>query len=88
MTVDDTMNDLFEQAEERGYWFFTSYQSLWFAPAELREHRAAGRFYWGPTNWTLRNPSELVTEKREAVTKALTEFENTVRRVSSFPGRS
>jgi hypothetical protein len=56
-----------ERAKAENLWFFCHYQQLWFSPAELEEAWADGRFRWGTCNWTLRQPSERLTEmEREA----------------------
>lgn len=57
-----TMDDLIAEAEKKGLWLHTSYQDIWFSPAKLRLERAAGRFLWGATNWTLRDPQEYLAE--------------------------
>lgn len=57
---DATMAPLFKDAEERGLWFYTSYQALWFSPSELKAEHAKGSFRWGPDNWKLRDPMEMV----------------------------
>ncbi len=49
---------MFERAERDGLWFWTSYQDLWFTPAQLREDMANDRFRWGAVNWELRDPRE------------------------------
>ena len=57
---DATMAPLFKEAEEKGLWFYTSYQALWFSPSELKAEHAKGSFKWGPDNWKLRDPKEMI----------------------------
>jgi hypothetical protein len=70
-TILKGLKPLFEKAEREGLWFYTSYQDLWFAPAELKQAQKEGRFVWGAVNWILRNPQE-----------RLSEFNNTERRLN------
>lgn len=71
-----TMEQLFEEAEANGLWFFTAYQQLWFSPAELKAEREAGRFRWGPENWQLRNPLEGLEQLQREVEKAQHDLES------------
>jgi hypothetical protein len=52
------LKPMFKEAEEKGLWFHSSYQDMWFSPAELRAEQAEGRYWWGACNWTLKNPKE------------------------------
>lgn len=52
------MQDMFDEARKEGLWLYCSYQDLWFSPDELEAAQAEGRFRWGRTNWTLRDPKE------------------------------
>lgn len=54
----ESLEPLFREALAKKLWFHSSYQDLWFSPAELRRMHAEGRFVWGPVNWKLRAPSE------------------------------
>lgn len=53
---------LFEVAEREGLWFYSGYQGIWFSPKELREEHANGKFIWGESNWTLRDPFDRLKE--------------------------
>jgi hypothetical protein len=66
----ETMSALLEEAETKGLWLYTSYQDLWFSPAQLREHQANGRFRWGVVNWRLRDPQEMVQNAERDVATA------------------
>lgn len=54
----DDLQLMFEEAEDKGMWFFCAYQQLWFTPTELRQYQSEGHFRWGVQNWQLRDPSE------------------------------
>ena len=74
-----TMNQMFEKAKAEGLWFHSSYQDLWFSPKELEGQQLAGKFRWGPENWTLENPNVHLEElKRDAkrAQNAVIEFQN------------
>lgn len=62
---------LFVRARSQGLWFHCAYQDLWFSPDDLAREHAAGRFIWGPENWSLRDPKERLAQlEREAVAHA------------------
>ena len=64
----DSFRPLFEEAEEKGLWFFTEYQQLWISPSKLREAHKNGQFRWDAINWKLRDPMERVKQlKQEAI---------------------
>lgn len=59
-----SLEPLFREAREKGLWFYSAYQALWFAPDELAAKQQAGLFRWGTQNWELRNPMERIDELR------------------------
>lgn len=77
-----TLEPLFQRAIEQGLWFFAPYQSMWFSPAELRTHHAAGRFIWGPPNWELRSPKGLFQQAQASVEAASLALENVKSRLA------
>lgn len=66
-TVKEELAELLDQADREGLWLFTSYQQMWFSHADLRAQNDAGRFLWGPANWQLRDPAELIAQKEQAL---------------------
>ena len=82
------MEALFAEAEQKGLWFYSSYQDLWFAPSELRAHMDAGQFCWSATNWRLRNPSEFLREKHAAAEQAAKELQVAHDRVNAWKERT
>jgi hypothetical protein len=46
------------RARQFKLWFHSGYQDLWFSPDEMQAEWDAGRFIWGPQNWTLEFPEE------------------------------
>ncbi|MCP3683809.1 MAG: hypothetical protein GY861_14080 [bacterium] len=54
----NSLSPLFLEAKEKGLWFHTNYQDLWFSPSELKNAQSKGSFIWGITNWELRDPKE------------------------------
>jgi hypothetical protein len=62
--VTDSLRLMFEEARQKGLWFFSPYQQLWFSPDELQENQKNGRFCWGAVNWELRDPKERVEQLR------------------------
>ncbi len=55
---------LLEEARQKGLWFYSPYQGLWFSPDELESLQKEGRFRWGPDNWELRDPRENLAHLR------------------------
>lgn len=53
---------MMERAKQENLWFFTTYQGLWFSPADLEKHWSQGEFHWGAVNWQLRDPQERLAE--------------------------
>ena len=58
----DALAPMFEEAEEKKLYFWTSHGNEWFSPKELRVQQAAGCLLWGPSNWQLRCPKERLVE--------------------------
>lgn len=58
----DALQPMFEEAEEKKFYFWTSHGNQWFSPEELREQHEAGCLLWGPNNWQLRCPKEKLVE--------------------------
>ena len=71
-----SLEPMFELAEKTGYWFFCSYQQMWFHPNELRQKQAEGYFIWGPANWILRDPQEKLIELESRIESAKKEYDN------------
>lgn len=53
-----SLRDMFKQAKDEKLWFYNSYQRLWLSPSKLRATMESGSYIWGPSNWTLRDPSK------------------------------
>lgn len=56
------LQPLFDEAKEKGLWFYSFYQNLWFSPKDLRRLHRKGRYIWGRDNWELRDPQERLAE--------------------------
>lgn len=86
MSVQDSMVDMFKEAEEKKLWFFSQYQQIWLSPDELRKYQENRRFRWGPVNWQLRDPQEYLDqldkeikhlqEKRELIREKIAASQN------------
>lgn len=76
-----TLRVLIEKAEHEGKWLRCFYQNLWFSPAELRHANDNGRFNWSPENFELRDPQDLLEQKRYALNVAQADLEAAERRV-------
>lgn len=78
----NSLEPLFETAKRKKLWFHCNYQDLWFSPQELRENHAEGRFIWGPQNWTLRNPQELINQIKTEIKGNEVRLEQLQKRIS------
>jgi hypothetical protein len=65
------LDALFERARASKLWFFHGGLSgpLWFSPDELEADQKKGKFIWGASNWTLRDPAEALASIDTAVAK-------------------
>ena len=78
----DSLETMYNEAEEKGLWFHCSYQDLWFSPSELIKAQSEGRFIWGKKNWELRNPEELIKLHKSAIKNHNKEIELIRKRIS------
>ena len=55
-----SLQPLFEEAEEKGLWFFhesTEAGEVWCSPEYLRLQQTKGEMVWAPEHWELRSPA-------------------------------
>jgi hypothetical protein len=76
-----SLQPMFDEALKSGKWFNSHYQDMWFSPKELSEYHAKGQLIWGPVNWTLRDPAELVREAEDRVISAQQNLERIKARI-------
>ncbi len=76
----NAMEKLFADAEAKGHWLYCCYQGLWFSPNELKSQQANGKFLWGASNWSVRDPQEGLDSLTRKVGEAQKE-------VDAFRGR-
>lgn len=57
-----SLEPLFKEAEEKGLWFRSYYQSVEFTPKELKAQHAQGCYIWGARSWKLFDPKELLRD--------------------------
>lgn len=81
-----SLEPLFERAKRNKLWFHCGYQDLWFSPQELRAEQANGRFIWGPVNWNLRSPYELINELKTEIKKSEQTIDKLRQRISAIEG--
>lgn len=62
------LQPMFLEARQKGLWFKSTYQNLWFSPDELQHSHNSNKFVWGKANWTLADPFELVNRKEIEIT--------------------
>ena len=62
-----SLQPMFDRARKERLWFHCPYQDLWLTPDELIEYFDENRFVWGPDNWELRDPQELIEQKEKLI---------------------
>ena len=77
-----SLEPLFQQAEAEKKWFYCAYQDMWISPKDLRQSHSQGRLIWGPVNWALRDPSELLELHRKRTLDAQQELANLKARIA------
>ena len=80
--VYEPLRPLIAQARAEGKWLRCSYQDLWFSPDQLEADNRDGRFRWGPQNWTLHDPQELLRRADETVDKAVADRDRIIREIT------
>ncbi len=60
--VKPEMLDMFEEAQQKGLWFFCHYGRLWWSPYELAAKHREGQFRWSRKSFKLRDPVERLPE--------------------------
>lgn len=75
-------DELIRDAERRGLWLRSPYQNLWFSPQELRDQNAKGSFCWGPLNFELRDPQEMVRALEREIEGKKQALDNFIARVA------
>lgn len=79
------LEPLFTEAIANGKWFWNRYSDSWFSPDEMRYQHSQGKFIWGPANWELRNPEELVNRIIEKISRLQLELRDVQDRISQCP---
>lgn len=64
------LQELYEEAKAKNLWFRSNYQGIWFSPDELKAENQCGNFRWGPVNWELRDPRDLLKDIPRIVAEA------------------
>lgn len=72
---------MFKEAEEKGLWFLSGYQSILLSPTELRREQENGYFIWGPVNWTLVDPVNELSKLQCKVLEAKKDVDKFVERL-------
>lgn len=75
----EPMRAMWEEAKDTDKWFYSPYHRLWFSPDELLAEWGTNHFRWGPKNWRLRNPNELLIKLLEdhmKTTQSIVDFKN------------
>ena len=70
-----SLDPLFQEAEEKGLWFYHKSDEageIWCSPEYLRFKQSEGEYVWAPEHWELRNPVRCLDSLRvQAESKVL-----------------
>lgn len=80
-SIIESLEPLFKEAAENGKWFYSPYQGMWFSPQELRKEHSSGRLCWGPSNWMLRDPGEMIAGIADEIKRLNTRLTEALERV-------
>lgn len=75
------MEPLIAEAKNKRWWFKSHYQDIWFSPDELRAAMQEGRFVWGPTNWSMSDPRNMLSELQRRIVDLNAEYLRCERRL-------
>lgn len=67
----DSLRPLFEEAEEKGLWFYSTFNQRWYSPNELRAEQENGNWCWNARNWKLGDPKKHLEELRHEIDAAI-----------------
>ena len=73
---------LIEQAEREGKWLREKIDHTTFTPSELREKNDNGYFRWGPENWVLDDPQEILESIDRQIAKLEQKKQSVIERMN------
>jgi hypothetical protein len=72
-----SLDPLFQEAEEKGLWFFHKSDEageIWCSPEYLRFKHSEDEYVWAPEHWELRNPVRYMDSLRVQAESKVLEF--------------
>ncbi len=72
-----SLDPLFQEAEEKGLWFFHKSDQageIWCSPEYLRLKQSEDEYVWAPEHWELRNPVRYMDSLRVQAESKILEF--------------
>ena len=72
-----SLDPLFQEAEEKGLWFFHKSDEageIWCSPEYLRFRQSEDEYVWAPEHWELRNPVRHLDSLRVQAESKVLEF--------------
>ena len=79
-----SLQPLFEEAEEKGLWFFhhsPDGEELWMSPRYLQLKQSEGQYIMAPEHWELRNPIGYMKKLHASVNSIVREYNDMARRL-------
>jgi hypothetical protein len=83
MSIWEPLKELYDEAKQKGLWFYCYYQCMWFSPDELAKKNENNQLRWGPVNWQLRDPNELLKEIEQRIRSEKEKLEDVKARIKN-----
>ncbi|MEM7224673.1 MAG: hypothetical protein AAF495_16965 [Pseudomonadota bacterium] len=79
-----SLKPLFEEAEEKGLWFFhhsSEAGEIWCSPEYLRLKQSKDEYVWAPEHWELRSPVGYIKSLRNQAEDLVNEYNDLAKRI-------
>lgn len=84
LEIIESMKPVIEEARRQRKWLLSTYHDIWLTPDELEKHQEAGSFCWGPPNWQLRDPHDLLERANGKVIEAQRHAAHILKRIADW----
>lgn len=81
--IEEKLNKLIAEAEEKGMWLWHPYQDSWFSPDELRKEHIVDRWVH-ESGWKLRDPKEYLAIYADQAVNAIGRFIEIKNRIAEW----
>lgn len=77
-----SLQPLMQEARDKGFWMHCPYSNIWMTPDELDVEHDSYRLLWGPVNWQVKDPQELVDTLDQKILNVEAERRRILKRIS------